>query len=646
MARGTYLRTYVDTYYSAAEPLAWHTLADHNVRGSSMGVFDWIKRQHAAAKQRELEEEAREKQRAAENAARSRAARQEALAQLEAHAAHTAEAHSLIISGRRSEAEKSFTSDSIESLMYYVTHFGPQRGLEYFTLAPFWDELGNSEVAHKDVMRWIRMADDPPRKYDRFFSPRIPTDMRAAIERGWKASGQPNGKGHLWTSSGMLMGWNDDGGPIGYEGEGNLLTVAPPGAGKSQCHVLPNIFLYDGPLFILDIKRSENLKEVERISSDMSMNVVGRGMSGQLPIYRFDPANPSQSVIYNPLEFLPTNLDTLWSAAGRMAEWLCVPGKSADSYFEDRARQWTRGLVAATVVLARNASTIPNMGSIVDFVFADTVSQDEFLATVALLEEKPLANLAKNILSTSERERSATMNTIAKSLEAWQDPVIQKLTSGKSTWHPISLMTHEERWNAYTYEDFGDGWEFIEAIASKEQTMSLGKRFFLCMPAGDVRTATSIVRVIIGQHIDFVMERDKGHNTLPIMFLLDEFPQLGRMESIMRGVEMGRAAGLRFWFFAQDLQQIGRSYAPEDEAVILGSCAMQCFMNINTMETAQAVSQRLGETRGVFVQDKRPICAPDDLMNSPKWRDAIICLRRQEEPIVFDKLMMKDIERD
>jgi type IV secretory pathway TraG/TraD family ATPase VirD4 len=139
------------------------------------------------------------------------------------------------------------------------------------------------------------------------------------------------------------------------------------------------------------------------------------------------------------------------------------------------------------------------------------------------------------------------------------------------------------------------------------------------------------------------MERECSRDDPPIIFMLDEFPQLGHMESIMRGVEMGRSAGLKFWFFAQDLQQIGRSYKPEDEAVILGSCVVQCFMNISTRETAQAVSQRLGTTRSVFAGTTRPLIPPEELLNSAKWKSKILCLRRQDEPLVLEKCMFKDM---
>lgn len=38
-----------------------------------------------------------------------------------------------------------------------------------------------------------------------------------------------------------------------YEGEKSLVTIAPPGAGKTQCHVLPALAAFEGSIVVLDI---------------------------------------------------------------------------------------------------------------------------------------------------------------------------------------------------------------------------------------------------------------------------------------------------------------------------------------------------------------------------------------------------------
>lgn len=663
-----------------------------------MGLFDWIERRLAAQRQRlqdeqnaaqkreaevfayNQEQEEKERQRLlsiqqevtrkaeqkaeAERAAKADAAarRPAVLEEYERNARGVIKACNLISSGRRTEAVTNHGPNLVGALIERAENLGLQRAAEFTAILPYWDDLITYERdreylsyswvidKHKSASSVLQTVLSMPRDsvdslYSMLVDNRLPDDVRAAFERA--SNNHLHGvEGDDWENTGAFLGCQNNGRPIGYEGEGNILTIAPPGSGKSQCHVLPNILLYDGPMLVLDIKKSENYRESKAAHDLLMCHKIGEEPDNslwQIPLYKFDPANPADSVIYNPLEFLPKDIDQLWSAAGRMAEWLCVPSKESDSYFDDRARQWTRGLVAAIVTISKDTSELPNVGQLADFVFDDSDAQNVFLAQIALREEKPLANLAKNILSTSERERSATMNTIARSLEPWQDPIIQRLTSGKSTWSPSKLLHTHTLGARYDLLYIPNDVTVLGPLIGDEYVTETFPRLFICMPAGDVKAATSVVRVIIGQHVDALMERENSRDEAPIMFMLDEFPQLGRMESIMRGVEMGRSAGLRFWFFAQDLQQIARSYPPEDAAVITGSCAMQCYMNISTAETADAVSRRLGETRNFTTQAVVPICPPDELMNSPHWADKILCLRRQQEPVVLRKKMFKDL---
>jgi type IV secretion system protein VirD4 len=44
-----------------------------------------------------------------------------------------------------------------------------------------------------------------------------------------------------------------DGTPLTYSGDGSLITIAPPGSGKTQCHVIPNLLTWTGPAVVLDL---------------------------------------------------------------------------------------------------------------------------------------------------------------------------------------------------------------------------------------------------------------------------------------------------------------------------------------------------------------------------------------------------------
>jgi hypothetical protein len=64
--------------------------------------------------------------------------------------------------------------------------------------------------------------------------------------------------------------------PLAFSGEGSLITVAPPGSGKTQCHVIPSLLNWDGPAIVLDVK-GELYEEGHRRSPAQANG--GRNMS-------------------------------------------------------------------------------------------------------------------------------------------------------------------------------------------------------------------------------------------------------------------------------------------------------------------------------------------------------------------------------
>jgi type IV secretion system protein VirD4 len=40
---------------------------------------------------------------------------------------------------------------------------------------------------------------------------------------------------------------------LSYSGEGSMVTIAPPGSGKTQCNAFPNLLTWTGAAIVLDI---------------------------------------------------------------------------------------------------------------------------------------------------------------------------------------------------------------------------------------------------------------------------------------------------------------------------------------------------------------------------------------------------------
>ena len=96
---------------------------------------------------------------------------------------------------------------------------------------------------------------------------------------------------------------------------------------------------------------------------------------------------------------------------------------------------------------------------------------------------------------------------------------------------------------------------------------------YICLKPSEVESYTSLLRVIIGQHIRMLCDEIPPRGSAPILFLLDELPRLKHMPPVEEAIEIGSQYGLRLWIFAQSMGQLENAYP--NAAGIVGNCAVR-----------------------------------------------------------------------
>jgi type IV secretion system protein VirD4 len=86
----------------------------------------------------------------------------------------------------------------------------------------------------------------------------------------------------------------------------------------------------------------------------------------------------------------------------------------------------------------------------------------------------------------------------------------------------------------------------------------------------------------------------KPADGLPVLFMLDEMAQLGRMEPLITAVSLLAGYGMTMWMVWQDLAQLKSIYENEWPS-FLANAKVQQFFGVNDHETAKMVSEMLGE---------------------------------------------------
>lgn len=370
-----------------------------------------------------------------------------------------------------------------------------------------------------------------------------------------------------------------------FKGEGSLITIAPPGSGKTQCHVIPNLLTWTAPAVVLDIKG-----EIHAATSAWRSANVG-------PVFKFSPLDPGSSHCYNPLLAVSEDEDHIWEDSRFLADMLIVPGgKAKDPFWESRARDVLTAAIANTVL--RKPPEDRNMGVILDILHG--VGWDGFLISLQTTSQVPsMARAGRSLAEMEPKMRDSVLQTGLASLSAWEGARIARATQ-KSDWSPADLRSGSN------------------------------PTIYICIKPNEIDSYASMLRVIVAQHIRALTSTLPERETAPILFILDELPRLRHMPPVEEALEIGRQYGIKLWMFAQGLGQLETAY--ENAEGMVASCAVRMFMNPSSADgTAQKLSDEMGFRESV-IDGTRVKRVEANVLAGPEFADKIIALASSGEP--------------
>ncbi|GAA3275060.1 hypothetical protein GCM10020258_53710 [Sphingomonas yabuuchiae] len=148
-----------------------------------------------------------------------------------------------------------------------------------------------------------------------------------------------------------------------------------------------------------------------------------------------------------------------------------------------------------------------------------------------------------------------------------------------------------------------------------------------------------------------------------MLFLLDEFAALGRLEPVERAMGLMAGYGLQLWPILQDMHQLRALYGERAGTFLSNAGVIQTF-GVNDHATADMLSRTIGDTtleyatlstsRGTGWGDNRAgpsesvsthvtarrLVMPDEIMRMPT--DTLLLLRQGERPLWAGKVRYYD----
>jgi type IV secretion system protein VirD4 len=347
-----------------------------------------------------------------------------------------------------------------------------------------------------------------------------------------------------------------DGEPLTYKNDGHLLTVAPTGAGKTRDVLVAAPLEYLGSCIVIDPKgqlAAITGKHRER----MGQRVI---VLNPFDILR-EFLGPSAR--FNPMAALDPSLDSFGTDCDNIADPIIVHDAGGrDNHWNESAH----GLIAALIGHLAANITDPNSKNLA------TVRQ--ILRRPALLQEHAKA------------AQDGNDEMVAEELDAFCDlsnaPNKGELSSIIST---AKTQTKFLGTKAISENVSGSDFRFREL---KERPTTV----YLTLPTRYLATCSKWFRLVVAAALDDLLREETG---VPVLVLLDEFYQLGRLKIIQNAMSLARGYGLQLWPILQDLTQLQEHYEKSWET-FLGNAGVRQFFAPRENTTAEYVSKLCGET--------------------------------------------------
>lgn len=357
--------------------------------------------------------------------------------------------------------------------------------------------------------------------------------------------------------------------PIGYYGETPLyqgagagspsLLCAGSGAGKLTTQIAAQVCTYKGSMLVLDMKG-----ELAAVSAHQQA-ALGKHA------YFINPFGlhglPKNAV--HPLDILKPDSPTLHTDAKAIIDNLIVSSGSSGGadYFEKRAKEVCEALIKGLVQLQCGVS-LPDLYHFVLLSDSDPEAFRGILSQMMNVSTSPdVCSVAAEMYAKSDPRHEASkefnyiMGDIKKSLSFMSDPLIRDCVN------PSGFS--------------------LDALTSPKQPCTV----YVCIPAEYVAPAAPLLRLIF---TTAMLYKSRKPQSPTVVFLLDEFAQLGKFKAAENAVSYGRGIGIATHIVVQSISQIKSNYGHHALPVFLGSSPTQCFFGVRDGETAEYLSQHLG----------------------------------------------------
>ena len=322
--------------------------------------------------------------------------------------------------------------------------------------------------------------------------------------------------------------------------DGHALVIGGAGSGKSSCVAIPTLMSWKNTAFVIDIK-GELYEKTKRARKSEKIKV-------------FNPTDES-AYGYDPFYVLSRS-DDLCATAHEIAEAIIpLPVDVKEPMWIKNARDFLTGAILYFYNRGYN-----------------------FAETMIAIKSQSSRSLVAEIMESPNKNAITYMSTFAD--------MADETLSGIYTEVSINITP------------FATNKSLIRALGccSKVITpidLENGFDVFICIEEHKLEQWKSLLTMMVNQFCKFFEQREND-NKMPILFLLDEFPRLGKIESVATGLATLRSKKIEIMLFVQSKNQLDMIYGDKQAGSICDNCTYKAILKASEPQTQKWCSDLVG----------------------------------------------------
>ena len=374
----------------------------------------------------------------------------------------------------------------------------------------------------------------------------------------------------------------------------HAMMIAPTGSGKGVGFVLPNLLHFNGSAIVLDVK-GENFQTTSihrqkalgnRIwyFSPFDWREEGQGGDASTRTHRFNPLKRISKMASTEQQF---------TAINTMTDLFLVVDQSSNaaSFFEAGRR-----LFVACCLYAIETNK-PTIGEALKILNGGGNKKDSYRPIAGNTLNPKVSEIFLTMADQTDKILDSYISVLTGAgLSAWEDPAIDRVTSDSD----------------FDFSTF------------RKEAQSL----FISVQPEHLKTLAPLIRLLFADAIASLQNSeptaDEPHK---VMFLMDEFDQLGRQPLVLQSIKTIRSYGGRFFIITQSIPGLESVYNEIERTALLAAAGLQIYMTPQDPKTADVLSNALGKR--TIISKSRSTSQYRSLDDNPN-----ISRRSEERPLI------------